>query len=60
MKTKITCITIIVLFLLAIAGCTDSEVPFVTSEDFYTGDDGLDYDFFESSPPRELYEETQF
>lgn len=53
-------IAILIIIMLFTNACDDEEVPFVTTEDFYTGDEGLEYDFFESSPADEIYQETEF
>jgi len=60
-QTKISGMLILVLLILFMTSCTNKdENPFVTSEDFYIGSSGLEYDFFESSPPGEIYQETEF
>lgn len=52
---------IVILLVLVMSSCTNKdETPFVTSEDFYVGSVGLEYDFFESSPPSEIYQDTEF
>ncbi|MBW2974927.1 hypothetical protein KY366_04380 [Candidatus Woesearchaeota archaeon] len=60
-KKTTTALMIWLLILLPIYGCTKTQkeyTPSVTSEEIYTGKQGLEMEFFENAPPEEVFENS--
>ena len=54
----------LILILLLLVGCSilkkGEYAPTITSKDIYTGKEGLTMEFFENSPPDEVFENSPF
>jgi len=54
-------IIVMLVMLLFISGCGSFKkeyTPTITSKDIYTGKDGLRMEFFENTPPKEIFENS--
>jgi hypothetical protein len=59
MKVKnIIIILIILLFVYGCKGGNKEYTPTITSKDIYTGKEGLEMEFFENAPPKEIFENS--
>lgn len=60
-KMKLKNMILVLVILLFISGCglgSKEYKPSITSKDIYTGKEGLNMEFFENSPPKEIFENS--
>jgi hypothetical protein len=60
MKQKIFSIIVIFMLCLVLIACEPKDPDFLTDKDLRKGKDGVNVNFIENSPPKNVYENTNF
>lgn len=55
---RIILLLVIILFIIGCNAVKKEYTPTITSKDIYTGNGGLEMEFFENAPPQEIFENS--